>query len=698
MRIKTKIFLVAALFLISIAGSAFAQTNQVIEAYGLNTVAGYSTVLRSSQTLPNTDLIFNLKKPSGEMIPLEAKTNLNGVAIADVSDYYTRQAGAYYVSVYSKGGSASIRFNSFEVYAGNVSETESLVFPSDQVIRSATEKAYVNVQLLDDYKNPVQGHLVKLIPSNSNSKISSISDISDNLGQVKFEVNSSASGAISYSVYDVTADQLLDKQSKVLYFSGSASIFEKPKTNYSYYASVLAIGGPADSLKFENLPAVIHTGDSVSVTIKAYDALNQVATDYKGTVRFSVAGTNAQFANVPDDYTLTALDQGSHVFSLAFSFQQIGNYQIKVTDLANVAISGEQIFSVTAASSADLPTTSGIVIKNPIAGTYSNNVQVITGTAAPGSKLKIYDNDIEIASLIADIGGNFSHTTGVLLAGQHQFYVASVNDAGIITNTSQPVIVTIDTEPPKASQVLVEPSGSVDPGTTVTVKLFTEDQLAKATLILQGSIHDMPMTASGVYAVSVAAPIEFGQYPLDFVLTDDLGNETSLKNQGTISVGKLSAPPAVVANTSNLVATPGDGRITLNWTAPAGLTTPVKNYRVYYGISPNQLTEAVDTLTNATTWYIPNLQNGVTYYFAVISVDQQGNTPKSFNQIIPGTPNPPVVATPPPSFIFGADGAEALDDMEEDASKSGPEMLWLVLLSALGGVFYSRARKKRADC
>lgn len=697
MQIKTKIFLVSALFLIG--NSAFAQTGQIIEAYGLNTVAGYSTVLRSSQALPNTDLVFNLKKPSSEIIPIEAKTNLNGVAIADVSDYYTRQAGTYYVSVYPKGGNVSTSFNSFEVYANDVSETQSLVFPSDQVVRSATERAYVNVQLLDNYKNPIQGHLVKLIPSNSNSKISSVSDISDNLGQMKFEVSSSASGAVSYSVYDVTADKLLEKQSKVLYFTGSASIFEKPKTNYSYYASVLSIGGPADSLKFENLSTVIHPGDNASVTVKAYDASNQLATDYKGTVRFSVIGDNAQFANIPDDYTFTALDQGSHVFSLAFSFQQIGNYQIKVTDLANIAIFGEQTFSVTAASSADLPTTSGIVIKNPITGsTSSSNVQVITGTAAPGSKLKIYDNDIEIGSLIADIAGSFSHTTGVLIAGQHQFYVASVNDAGIITNTSQPVTVTIDTEPPEISQILVEPSGSVDPSTPVKVKLFTDDQLSKAAMVLQGSINEMSMTNPGVYEVTVAAPVEFGQYPLDFVLTDSLGNESNVKNQGTISVGKLSAPETVIANTSNLVATPGDGRITLNWTAPQGATTPIKNYRVHYGISPNQLSEAVDTLTNATTWYIPNLQNGVTYYFAVIPVDQQGKTPKTFNQIVPGTPNPPVVATPPPSFIFGADGAEALDDMEEDASKSGPEMLWLVVLSAFGGIFYCQARKKRLDC
>jgi hypothetical protein len=118
------------------------------------------------------------------------------------------------------------------------------------------------------------------------------------------------------------------------------------------------------------------------------------------------------------------------------------------------------------------------------------------------------------------------------------------------------------------------------------------------------------------------------------------------------------------------------------------------NYRVYYGLSPNQLTEAVDTFTASTTWYLPNLKNEVEYYFAVIAVDSAGNVSELFSNIVSTVPGPDVVDAVSPEVAMGSAGSEALEDMERDPSEAGPEITWLVLFSLMGGMFYVFMGKK----
>ena len=89
-------------------------------------------------------------------------------------------------------------------------------------------------------------------------------------------------------------------------------------------------------------------------------------------------------------------------------FKQAGSYNLKVTDLDNFAVFGTKTITVSAGNSGNPNTQSGIVISNPVAGTYSSNMQVISGTAPAGAKLKIFDNDKEIASMITDASGKYS--------------------------------------------------------------------------------------------------------------------------------------------------------------------------------------------------------------------------------------------------------------------------------------------------
>lgn len=691
MNIKTKI-ITGVLFLFVVANlSVFAANYSFFEAYGLDAVAGHSTVLRTSKMPTNSSVNFSIEKPSGEVINIPAVTNSNGVAIANLSDYHTKTAGQYKVSV------ANGKINYFNVSPDQASQTYSVIYPQNQVSKS--REAEVSVKLVDKYNNPIEGHLIKLISSSSRDAVRGRSPISNTNGEAIFDVSSDQSQTSTYSAYDVTGDVILDNKAKVVYFASNEQIFSQSDLNKVYFASGNS-SGPVSELVFEDVPETISSGENVSLTVTAKDAGGQTVLDYDGNVRFSIESDNSNFVTVPADYTFTPSDQGSHTFSLGFLFQQADIYEILVTDLNDVSIFGSAEFTVVGSGSVSSRLSGDdIQILNPTTGSYSTNVQVITGAAPAGAKLKIFDNDVEIASVVADVSGAFSYTTGLLTDGSHTLYVANVNDVGTIIFASTPVVVEIDTVAAQISQVVVEPSDEVDPGTIVTIRIYIEDELTSAQLILADNVYDMVKQPQEYYEADVAAPIEFGEYPIEFVLTDRLGNESSYKEEASITVGPVNQARLEVekpGTVQNLDVTSADKKITLNWRAPATVSQhPIMNYRIYYGISPNQLTEAVDTFTAATTWYIPNLQNGVEYYFAVIAVDEMGNTSESFGEIVSATPTPLVMEVLPFDVLSGEAGAEDLEKLDKDVSESGPEMLWLILLAALGGFFYSATAKRK---
>ncbi len=694
-----KIFskIVIGILLLISCNSLISFASAPLEAYGLNTIAGNSTYLRTSKITPNSAVIFQVTDPMGEVTTLSAVTNENGVAQSEFSNYYTERAGNYLVAVKMEADSFFSNATTFIVYSGEVSLNNSTLSPTDQVIRSYDDDALITVQLFDDYDNPIQGHLVKLISSAENDSIElySNSELTDSNGQISFKVASSDVGTVTYTAYDVTSDVILSSKAKVVYFDNTDYIFSNNVPDDYAYAAIGNSSLAVDGLKFDEIPSSIKTGESINFTLSAIDNEEEIVGSYIGTVRFSVTDGNASYVNIPEDYTFTEQDLGEHTFSLALSFQQDGSYKIEARDTENNAIFGEYIFIV--GGGTNNTNSSGITISNPAPGTYSNNIQVISGKAPAGSQLKIFDNEVAISSITADASGVFSYTTTALADGDHKIYVANVNEIGTIISASETIIIKIDTAVPEISQIVLEPANSVNPGAIVTVKLYTQDDLSQAAVIFNDNIYELKKSAEGYYEGSFAAPIEFGDYDLGVVLVDQLGNESKLEKQAKVNVGgDLGADDStVLADVTNLKVTPEDHRATLNWDAPKTLVFKIKNYRVYYGLSPNQLTEAIDTFTDSTTWYIPNLKNGVEYYFAVIAIDEKGNVSQHFSNIVAGTPNPIVENVPSPDVTLGTAGSDALDEMEKDASESGPEIIWLTVFSLLGGAFYTIMRKTR---
>ncbi|MFA6992165.1 MAG: fibronectin type III domain-containing protein, partial [Candidatus Gracilibacteria bacterium] len=546
-----------------------------------------------------------------------------------------------------------------------VSPKNSAVTPEYQVVSSPYENALVTVTLLDENGTYVQNHTVNLISSSDNTRINAVgSNVSNQKGQVIFNVNVYGEAAVSYTAYDVDANVTLAKRAKIAYVSDNPFVASSDNKISDYrYAAVGNSSMSVDNFKFQNLPADIKPNDQITFTIAAYDSANQPVTDYQGTITFTVKAGSEAFVSVPVDYTFTAEDLGLHTFSLAMTFKQNGSYTIEVSDTADPSVFGDYTFQVGPVG--DLPggEETDIKITSPISGSYNNASQVLTGTAKPGANLKIFENDIPMGDINADMNGAFTYTMGVLADGEHSIYVAEVDDTGsTIVSQSNVVDLTIDTTAPEVTNIVLDPSDSVGPGTNVLVQLYAKESLSKATLSFDNSVMPMELK-SGYYEAALAAPAAQGKYPLNFVVNDELGNETKVDGKVflTVKLGNTVGVPDV----SGLKAEPFDRRVVLNWDVPQTAAI-IKNYRVHYGLYADQLTNVIDTFTNAPTWYIPGTENGTQYFFAVTAVDEIGNESQHLSEIVSAVPNPEVILPPDPCVAAGTCGEENIDDLNEE--------------------------------
>lgn len=570
---------------------------------------------------------------------------------------------------------------SLPVFAGY----EALVYPTQEVVKVGTE-AVITIKLTDGKGLGLSGHLLRLFSSSDDDVVKYFSsNVTNSKGEMNFVVSSPTKGVSTYTIYDLTEDRVLDSRVKLSYFDTASSLLG------NMFASAGNSSGPIDGFEFKDLPQTINTSESVSFGIKAVDANKEVVTSYLGKVRFSLVDGNKTYVTLPPDYTFTADDLGEHTFSLGLIFSQPGTYTLEVRDLDSLPISGEHTFTVSVGTGSSSAAT--IKLLSPVAGTYSNGVQVITGTAQPGAMLRIFDNDVKLADIVVGIEGTFTYTTPVLQDGTHKIYIAEVNQIGTVKSTSGIIEVSIDSSAPDASTVTLDPTGPVAAGSSVKVKLTSKDKLSSAKLTLLGNAYELFSDGTGAYSTTFQAPSADGVYALNFTLVDELGNETKFESDVSLKVGGLLAN-GLIGDVVNLKTKASDRRITLNWDAPVVHVNPIKNYRVFYGDSPANLSTVVDTFTAGTTWYIPNLQNGMMYYFAVSAVDDKGNVSDHMSNISSAIPSA-ILSDTSVDVLGGTAGGDAYG-ADSDISDTGPEVVFVLLLSVLGGFLYVYSLRRKS--
>ena len=91
--------------------------------------------------------------------------------------------------------------------------------------------------------------------------------------------------------------------------------------------------GVAVSFALSGIPSDVHVGSLVLFTLTALDAFGNTGAIYVGRVHFTSSDTTA---NLPEDYTFSAADGGTHVFAVVFN--GFGTQWLAATDTLDPTI------------------------------------------------------------------------------------------------------------------------------------------------------------------------------------------------------------------------------------------------------------------------------------------------------------------------------------------------------------------------
>lgn len=630
---------------------------ETIKASCQDSIAGYSTLCKTSVTAPNTEVSFKITKPDGSVTRFPCTTSIEGVAKCDLNYYHTKQAGSYQVGAYLSGYNepADLDQSTFRIFPDTISPVGSSFSAAKlTVAANGSDFSYMTVILKDQYGNGVKDHTVDVISSRVEDRIETIgTNVSNQDGKVNLKVSSKASGVSTFIAKDTLSGITLLDRPKVSFYqanvSTSNSSASSARSSSSYlkadlFGSSNAVGGPAASFKI-TAPDKVQTNAPFDVTVQVLDSSGSPALSYRGTIFFSSpTDSNAELPLPNEGYPFKGTDENaSHLFAKAVTFKSPGTQRLVVTDVDNPDLEAEKFITVTSRVDTNENTNASsgaIAITSPEDGTtYGSGSIDIIGKISPLTTFKVFDGEVEITTQAeqSDADGSFTFTAKGLSDGKHTFKVAAFDSSDVKTGESSEVIVFVDTKSAVLQSITFSPDSNIAANSPIQVTLTSEPRLTKVRVIVDGVAHDLTEDAAtpGSYTGSFNAPSKEGEYEVKASLTNSFGKESTPATNKKLVVTKAAATSLKIMN---LRAQPGDttGSIKLAWDTPAD-TSLLKGYTIVYDTNPITLSKKATSDSLSPTYTLENLDTGKTYYVAVAALDKS-DTEGPQSDIIPATP------------------------------------------------------------
>jgi hypothetical protein len=232
---------------------------------------------------------------------------------------------------------------------------------------------------------------------------------------------------------------------------------------------------------------------------------------------------------------------------------------------------------------------------------------------------------------------------------------ATASKSGYNSGSGSTQITVSQTPPPFDFSISVSPSSrtvtagqsttysvtvSLVSGTAQTVSLSLSGQHSTMSYSFNPSSGSPTFTSTLTVSTTSSTPAQ--TYTLTVTGT---GGGITRQQQVTLIV---QPSPTLPTEPQNLVATAGDGRVTLSWSAPrSDGGSAITNYRIYRRTSSTSQS-LIATVDNVLSYTDTSVTNGVTYYYQVSAVNSVGEGPKS-NEAS-ATPT----STPQPDFSISA--------------------------------------------
>ncbi|MFA5792934.1 MAG: fibronectin type III domain-containing protein [Candidatus Gracilibacteria bacterium] len=643
-----------------------------------------------------------------------AKTDEDGVARIDLAKESLQKAGTYTVQISYKDKKDEAIENKFEVVSGTPSALNSRVTFSQNSLEE-NQTALMSVILADEFANPVKGHSLVVTPNKNSVNVYTSEFVTNNKGQMNFSVTGNGNGIVSFNIFDSTEGQsILGNPALALNGTGT-----EPYSNEQDV--VLASSGAVASFVASGLETETLIGDTQTLTVKAVDSDGFTVTNYTGTVRFSSTDSEAM---LPNDYTFLAEDQGEHSFSLSVKFVTPKMQTLTITDLDDTSITGEANTRVVQSKDStdefnsdfetvDFDRTGDFDLVSPASGSYSTNSIEIQGEAEYGYTAIIYLNEEETGRTEIAFDNSFSYTLQDLADGTYKLYVEiaeldATEEITSVKETSSVETITVDTSAPEIVSIESDPKTALTVGKEVTITVLSEKALEDISIIFEGESYQMEETkTSGKYQAKLLMPTAEGDYVLDVLMADTLGNEAEYRKELTLTVGaEIVAPDTVVMPIENVnpttnkvtgLTSTGDAeKVILSWEAP-GSTNAIAFYRVYYGPSKDALFAVSETFDSSTTWMITELTPGESYYFSVTAVDVEG-LESAQSDVISGialakAPSQNTGTNTPPIYNSTKPTANITGHVNR-TPETGPANTALLILSGLATLAYMAVRKR----
>ena len=361
----------------------------------------------------------------------------------------------------------------------------------------------------------------------------------------------------------------------------------------------------------------------------------------------------------------------------------------------------------------DYERTGDFTLISPASGSYSSESIDIQGEASYGYVAIAYLNDEEAARAEVDFDDTFGITIEEVEDGEYDLYVDIANleegdyetaEIDEVIETSDHESLVIDTEAPELISVELSPSGELETSATVEITVLSEANLEEVNMILEDQIIELTESrTSGKYEAEFTVPDEIGEYTIDIVLIDTLGNEVQFRDQTSINITSIGTetpdeeldeePELIdgeVKKITGVTTSANENNIIVSWEA-AESEKAIDHYKVYYGPSADSMFAYSETFDASTSWVIKDLQEEQLHYFSVTAIDVEDNEgPKS--EAVIGIPLKKAgviseVPTPDAPAIVDAGLPSSTPD-------TGASSVALMLISLLASGAYLSVRSK----
>jgi hypothetical protein len=247
--------------------------------------------------------------------------------------------------------------------------------------------------------------------------------------------------------------------------------------------------------------------------------------------------------------------------------------------------------------------------------------------------------------------------------GSHAIFVREAEGS---QETSPVVNFFIDTTPPPLNEVKLNPSEPIKEGENLTIEVYSIPELDKAQIVA-GSITETlieDFSEAGKYSITIKAPENPGEYPLDITLVDELQNKAQFKNATTIKIIPKEEPKKTEVKDFKVNINSNTAKLT--WSEIKDIPEDASQIKISYGKNKLYLKQTELTTISSKELEIKELDFDQDYFFTLIVIDQLKNELYQSEIISSKTEKEPIheiaepeeeVVAPAPNEFFATEGS-----------------------------------------